>query len=320
MSARLVSVILPTRDRPLLLRQALASIRAIEGDDVKFEIIVADNGTAPETKAFAEEFGAIYTTQKNITGSAATRNACMRLATGEFLAFIDDDDLWMETHIRGHIAMLDARPDLDCALGQIICTDMALRPITDVWPEKDPGHGDELILAMLNGYYPQLGATVARRSVLETFGYFDETLIGDQDWDWQLRMARAHKIGFVPQKCVLFRQRPPGSFDKLRLVRLDYARKVFFRHAIPSRHLFPNPVEFMRAYTRSLMQYFTYFIEGAVARSERNDRIGTLQAMWGAFKTFPARTIWHLIMPRPMRGAFLNLINPLHKPNVEATS
>ena len=58
----LVSVIVPTRDRPALLREALASIRAIETETLRFEILVGDNGLAAENKLAAEAFGAFYMT------------------------------------------------------------------------------------------------------------------------------------------------------------------------------------------------------------------------------------------------------------------
>jgi glycosyltransferase involved in cell wall biosynthesis len=52
---RKVSVIVPTCDRPALLREALASVRALDGPDLTFEIFVGDNGSTPETLAVAEE-------------------------------------------------------------------------------------------------------------------------------------------------------------------------------------------------------------------------------------------------------------------------
>ncbi len=53
--AKRVSVVVPTRDRPELLREALQSIRALENDGVRFEIIVGDNGTSPDTRKVAED-------------------------------------------------------------------------------------------------------------------------------------------------------------------------------------------------------------------------------------------------------------------------
>ena len=106
---RKVSVIVPTCDRPALLRQALKSIRALEGPDLTFEILVGDNGSVPETAAVADEFGAIYL--KTATrGASASRNVGLRAATGEYLAFLDDDDVWLAGNIRPHLKLLDANP------------------------------------------------------------------------------------------------------------------------------------------------------------------------------------------------------------------
>src|SRR5438876_10295673 len=94
----LVSVVVPTRDRPRLLREALASIRAVEGGDLRLEILVADNGTDHETRLVAEEFGARWLRAER-PGASATRNVGLREATGEFIAFLDDDDVWLSDHV-----------------------------------------------------------------------------------------------------------------------------------------------------------------------------------------------------------------------------
>src|SRR5262245_30504448 len=101
---RRVSVVVPTCDRPAMLREALASIRALEADDLKFEILVADNGAAPQTRAIAEAAGAIYMTARGGKGASVARNTAMRAASGDYIAFLDDDDAWLPDHIRSHVA------------------------------------------------------------------------------------------------------------------------------------------------------------------------------------------------------------------------
>src|SRR3974390_1990661 len=124
---RKVSVIVPTCGRPTLLREALASIRVLEGSDLFFEVLVGDNGVAPETPTIAEEFGAIYL-KVSARGVSAARNAGLRVATGEYLAFLDDDDVWLPGSIRPHMAHLEAHPSLDAVIGQVISTDPHLVP------------------------------------------------------------------------------------------------------------------------------------------------------------------------------------------------
>lgn len=299
-----VSVIVPTRDRPHLLRGALQSIRDLEGDDLEFEIFVGDNGSVPGAREVSEEFGATYLyTETN--GCAAARNLGLARATGEFIAFLDDDDIWMPGAVRPHIEMMRENPHLEGVLGQIVCCDEQMRPNMETWPSHSPGEGDELVMTILGGYYPQMGATVVRHSVRDAIGLFDEELIGDQDWDWQLRIARRHTFGFTPTECVWFRTRPPGTFDALRFLRLPFARRVFFRHALPEwRSWVRNPGRFVTAYRGAMWQYWIYFTEAAVERAEQGDYAAARRAIKGAFLTFPFRALLHTIAPRPMRAAF----------------
>lgn len=306
--AKRVSVIVPTRDRPALLREALASIRAIETEALTFEILVGDNGADPASRAAAEEFGATWLKVER-AGAGAARNAGLKVATGDFIAFLDDDDVWLPTNVVNHLAVLRARPELEAVFGQIVTTDMDLKPTGEPWPNAGV-EGDALVKAMLSGYYPQLGGTLVRASAAKDVGLFDETLLGDQDWDWQLRIARRRKTGFTPTPSVLFRQRPPGSFDKLRLTRLGFARKVFLRHALPEQGVFGNPLAMVKSYTLTMRQYFDYFAEAAAARSATGDRGGALAAIGGAFRVFPMRTLFHLALKPRLRNAALRIMTP----------
>jgi glycosyltransferase involved in cell wall biosynthesis len=299
-----VSVIVPTRDRPVFLRQALSSIRALEGPELSFEILVGDNGASPETREVAHALGATHIKVAR-PGAGAARNAALQAASGEYIAFLDDDDVWMAGNVRAQLALLAANPELDGAVGQVVCTDQSLNPTMAPWPSECPGEGGELILTMLSGYYPQIGATLVRAEAARAVGLFDEALLGDQDWDWQLRVARRRKLGYVAEQCVLFRQRPPGTFDALRLSRLGFARRVFFRHALAEWRTWNGWGRFARAYRSMLWQYYEYFTDAAIERAGVGDHGAARRALLGAFRTFPMRAAYHVMGPRPLRSAFL---------------
>jgi len=300
---RKVSVVVPTRDRPKLLREALASIRALEGEDLTFEILIGDNGKDPGSKTAAEEFGATHLPVVR-NGAGAARNAGLKAATGDFIAFLDDDDVWTKDAVRGQVAVLDANPNLEACFAQVMSTDQELRPASEPWPAESPGEGDQLVRTMLSGYYPQIGATVVRPQVRKDVGLFDETLLGDQDWDWQLRIARRRKTGFSKTLCVMFRQRPPGTFDALRLMRLGFTRKVFLRHAVPERKLWTGLDKLLAAYTKVHWQYYGYFTDAAVDRARAGERSAARRAVWGAFRTFPLRATFHLLSNTALHYAF----------------
>jgi len=310
LSVRTVSVVVPTRDRPHHLREALASIRALEGPDLEIEIIIGDNGSSPQTEIIAEQFGARHVEAKNGEGASVARNAALRAATGDYIAFLDDDDCWLTTHLREHIEMLETRPDLDAVIGQVISADDKLRPVGQAWPAEPPEEGEELLRNMLSGYFPQIGSVVARRSVRDSVGGFDEKLIGGEDLDWLLRIARKHKLAVIPVESVLFRGRPLGVYDDLQLLRSRFDRKVFLRHALPEWRIFGSPKHLWLAHYGTLKHFYRYFVDAAARRAARGDRAGALKAIWYAFQVFPLRTLYHLMKWRRLRIAFLGAILP----------
>jgi len=302
--ARIVSVVVPTRDRPQFLNRALASIRALEGPDLRFEILVGDNGSNPEdTGKVVQAYGAQHIIV-NAAGAGAARNAAMRAATGEFLAFLDDDDIWTGQHVRPHLQLFDRRPEIEAIFGQVIMTDPDLRPIATPIPDDVRPDRDALKL-MLDGYFPQIGATMARLEVRDIYGYFDETLMADQDWDWQLRIAGGGHMEHLAVPCVLFRQRPSGSYDALVLSRIPYTRKVFMRHAMPVWRKWRSPKEWLHSYFATLLGFYTYFTDAAVERAAKGDAKGVRFAVRHALLVFPFRAVKQLVTPTPLRAALL---------------
>jgi len=297
-----VSVVVPSRDRPELLREALQSIRALEKDGVRFEIIVGDNGTSADTREIAESFDAIYL-HTSTSGAAAARNIAMAAATAEYIAFLDDDDVWTAHHIHGHLALLAANPDMDMVLGQIINTDPQRRPIYGPWPEQLPEGRSDRLKFMMSGYFPQIGATVVRARVRESVGFFNEDFIGGQDWDWQLRIARKHRVGFVRQPCVLFSQRETGSYDGLQLRRAKFTRRIFWKNALPEWRVWASPIAFARSYFGVTAHYFFYFSETALDHANKGERMAALCAIWHAFVLFPSRALRKLLSDSSLRDA-----------------
>lgn len=301
MTMRRVSVVVPTFNRPAMLRQALASIRELERSDigVAFEIVVGDNGLSDETRSVCEDYGAIYVpvTERNCSHA---RNGAMAVASGDYITFLDDDDVWLPGHIAPHLAHLDAHPEHVAVFGQAVYTDPDLNPLGDFWPE-DPGSGDELTRNMLSGLFPQSGTVVARRSVIDQIGYFDTGLVYGQDLDWLLRLATKNQFGFVKVPCILFRGRPPGTSDDLQRKRIGFDRQVFLRHGLPiSLRLWKSPLAMVRAYHKMLFHYFEYFKAQAIRRAGD----GTPVEVARALKT-PALYLPMLLFPEIIGGTRL---------------
>jgi glycosyltransferase involved in cell wall biosynthesis len=303
---RQISVVIPTFDRLATLREALASIRDVEGSGVQaeFEIVVGDNGLKEETRRLCLEYDAIYAPAYG-RGASYARNAAMGAASGEFIAFLDDDDVWLRGHIGPHLAYLDAHPNHDAVFGQVICTDPELNPISAPVPE-DTGSGDDLTRRMLSGLFPQIGTVVARRSVIDSIGYFDTRLIGGQDLDWLLRLATKNKLGFVSTPCILFRSRAPETYDALNRMRVRFDRQVFLRHGMPNAlRLWKSPLDMIRAYHQTLFHFYRYFTNRAIWCAENGSAGDVVRELKVPALYLPLLLASEIFQQSPLRTALL---------------
>lgn len=244
-SPAFVSVIVPTANRPHLLAEALASIRRLEGPDLTFEIIVVDNRPSSTTEQIARSFGAVYLRESRL-GPAAARNAGVRAARAEFIAFLDDDDLWTPDHIRPHLAELLSNPEVDAVVGQYVSTDTHRAPIADPFPPYQCEYFH--IFHMFLNHMPQIGATVTRKSAFSLVGYFDESLRYGEDWDWHLRLALRAHVTFLPTSCVMFRCRPASpKQDTLIAKQLRYLTRHFWMNVLRAQR-FGIDISFRKAF------------------------------------------------------------------------
>lgn len=304
---RVISAIVPTHNRPGLLNEALASIRRLEGEGLQFEILVCDNGQTSETQAVASRHGAKYLRVPS-KGAGAARNEGLRAASGEFIAFLDDDDVWLPGHLRQHIELLDSTPTLDAVLAQVVSVDSNLKPISDPWPKEHPGEGNALIRKMLSGFFPQIGSLLVRSSAREGIGLFDNQLTGGQDLDWMLRIARLRRLGFVSVPSVLFRTKPDGVFDDLYRRRAHFDRVVFLRHAFGEWRIWESPRQFLQAYTGTLSYFFWYFNSVAVQHARNGNIRSSLLAIRSAYYVFPLRAFYHTISGKSLGKALFLIL------------
>jgi glycosyltransferase involved in cell wall biosynthesis len=207
-------VIVPTKDRPHWLAEALASVRRVADrlqGRAALECLVIDDGDDPATPGIVRDAGARYLRSYG-HGVSAARNTGLRAATGEFIAFLDDDDVWTEQHVGVQLDALDADPSLGAAFGQIIVSDTDLQPRGEAWPQEPLPDGDAIPFFGAN--IVQLGAFLVRQSAAQRAGGFDERLAASEDWDWQLRLARATRVAGIPVPVVSIRQhRDPRRQD-----------------------------------------------------------------------------------------------------------
>lgn len=107
-----VSVIIPTYNRAHLVGEAITSVLNQDSKDCSLEIIVVDDGSADDTRAVVAQFGkdVRYVHQAN-QGVGAARNRGLQEASGEWIAFLDSDDLWLPDKLSLQFQVLNAFPE-----------------------------------------------------------------------------------------------------------------------------------------------------------------------------------------------------------------
>lgn len=297
-----LSVVIPTRDRKELLREALASVRAIEGPDLSIEIIVSDNLSGEDMEPVAREYGARFVSSEP-PGCGATRNGGYPLATGEFVCFLDDDDVFLPGHIRPMIAFLEAHPDYAACVGQIQLADFDLNPIGAPFPPSYPS-GKDMYAAFFEEN-PQVGGTVVRDWVREKVGMFDGSLLSSEDSDWTLRIAKRYKVGFVPVPAILFRQRPMASHDALQWMRMGIDTRVLINNYRRGGSDGPGPVRGLRTLLRLRGGFYGYFKRSALSHAANGDRGAMNSSLFRALRASPVHLAGDVIRSSEFRGLLL---------------
>jgi O-antigen biosynthesis protein len=237
MPAPSFTVVMVTRDRPRLLRDALASVAA--QSPAPLEVRVADDGEVPALEALPDLPLLELAVLRVAFGQAgASRNAAARGARGDVLAFLDDDDRWRAGHLAG-LAGAFADPDVGFAWRD-----------SEVVRERVRDDGvretlESVILAAdwddhqmrTNDYLPP-SAWGVRRGLFEALGGFDESFACSEDWDFALRAAARTRVRRVPGATVEVRLRDAGNasadFGPLRRDCLD---RLAARHGLPPLEL-----------------------------------------------------------------------------------
>lgn len=308
-----VSIVVPTHDRPDWLRMALASIRALDGPDVDFEIIISDDAHGAATEALAREFDARVVPPSS-AGAAASRNAGLRAATGEYIAFLDDDDVWLPGHLRPHLALLRANPRIQAVVSQVRNGDPSLSNLGPAWPAH-VREGEDAFRSFYK-YFPQIGATVVRASILESVGYQDESFRVCEDWDWHLRLALKHPVAFIPIPSVGYRTRPAAAGDQMIAVRVREHRQVFWLNVRRAGARRPAPQELLRAWSKHRGELAGYLIATAEAQFVTGDLRGTRRALRAAFRVSPLHCLKEVIARPRLRNVVVPASPVANRPHV----
>ncbi|MBF6559877.1 MAG: glycosyltransferase family 2 protein [Candidatus Binataceae bacterium] len=233
-----VSTIIPAYNGAATIRAAIDSALAQEFDG--HEVIVVDDGSTDSTAQVLVEYDArIRVIHQPNRGVGAARNAGIALAQGEYIAFLDADDVWLAGHVSALAGALDANPEAVLAFGDFAIIDERGVRLTDsVFSADPPRARAPTMQELLSGAFSILPSSVAlRKRACQDAGGFDEGF-KQAAWEdfhlWLLLRERGpfvavrrcitvhmDHVALIPEKYVAGRKR------FLRLVRARYGRLAY---------------------------------------------------------------------------------------------
>lgn len=195
----MISVIIPTYNRAKTLRRAINSVIAQRLDAI--EIIIVDDGSTDDTesviKQISQDFDIRYIRQEN-KGVSAARNQGIKAATGDFVAFLDSDDEWLENKLERQLDEFEKNSHLG-----MICADDEIRADGKIKNKAPIGawlnHENHYYDLLLKNFVPT-SSVIVRREVFDSLGFFDESLICFEDYDMWLRISEKYKVKVLSEK------------------------------------------------------------------------------------------------------------------------
>ncbi len=244
----MVSVIIPTYNYGLFISQVLQSLQNQSYHN--WECIVVDDGSTDDTKQNVQEWiekdqRIKYFSQQN-AGPSAARNYGISQSKGDYILFLDADDLIECDKLKSHVDVLEKYNDVDIAYGDArYFTDgkpdelfYSLQPENKPWIKKYSGNGRGLINTIIRQNIMVISSPLIRKNVLAESGLFDTKLLKLEDWELFQRWAINDFIfQYVdaPQSLVLVRTHEKSfSYDKkgMQSYFLPIAEKQFSNYKL----------------------------------------------------------------------------------------
>jgi len=191
-----VSVIIPTYNRSAFISKAVSSVLKQTYRD--YEIIIIDDGSTDATAAIIERFNGdkikyIYQSHK---GRSSARNKGVAKSNGDYIAFLDSDDVWLPEKLAIQVKAMDDTPKCGLAYTDAFMEDINGDNIEQRSKKYSCPSGD-VFAQLYNWNFISTSTSMIRREIVDSCGLFNEEFGGAEDYDLWLRIAAKHEILFI---------------------------------------------------------------------------------------------------------------------------
>lgn len=190
-----------------------------------FEVVAIDDGSTDGTREWLSENakGAKLIFNETNLGTYGSLNRALKEAEGEFIAILNDDDLWAPEKLARQVAMFESHPETGLVHtdGGFIDGDgrpMEGSPLGFEFPRTETGN---VVVALLHANKIIASAAMVRRACFEELGGFNESYFGSGDWEMWLRIAERWPIGYVDASLTFYRVHGENASHKLERIWRD---------------------------------------------------------------------------------------------------
>jgi len=223
-----VSVIIPTYNCARYLPEAIESV--LEQSYQDFEVVIVDDGPTDNTREIVSEYvkkfsGKIkYFFQAN-SGAVVARNAAIKSSSGEYIAVLDADDIWLSGRLEEGVKVLEREPDVGLVHANISWMKEDGRVVSSPVRKKEFLSGRIFKEIFLRDAHISMPTVLVRSECFERVGLFDEhlTKLGCQDREMWLRVAQKYKFYYIDKVFGLYRMRSGSvSRDRDKMLKARY--------------------------------------------------------------------------------------------------
>jgi glycosyltransferase involved in cell wall biosynthesis len=187
----MISIIIPVRDRPRLVLDALASARAQSGmDHDKVEIIIVDDASHPPLAAPSGYPNVHVVRLERNVGPAGARNHGILRSKGEYILFLDSDDLWLANKLTRQLAFFqNLEASYDRSLVSVVCGFYYRNRRTGQLETRFPSPAASVSHFAAGCWHCPGSTLLVHRSVFDRVGLLDERLRRLEDLEWFIRFG-----------------------------------------------------------------------------------------------------------------------------------
>lgn len=295
----LISIVIPAFNAACVIAETLASVRAQTFPD--FEVLIVDDGSTDETHALAAKFcetdPRFKVMQQSNQGVSSARNRAIQSARGEWIAFLDADDVWFPRKLECQVGLSRKNPQANLLITNCFIWNGQCDLYTWYGKNWPLPHGDvtqKVISNICHACAACMSAAMMRRETLLSLGLFDPEIYSCEDWDLLLRMAEdGLRVAGTEEPLVRYR-RWPGNKTADCIKTSEAGIRVLEKNLRRTRRADLRPL-----YERSLSQRRKN-LQAARAKRELTRAYELLatdpekipRAVWCAWRLNPRRIKW----------------------------